>query len=447
MNIFITNAETDIAGKNTVKNTSKHKKGIFKNMKMKKSFFLLVLALTAAVLACAVSASTLSPALDVIADSCSVTVSGICGENVVFDRGSFTGAAGDGTYDGIRIVSLPDSGSGTLYYNDAEICTGQVIPFEKIDCVSFVPKDGAKSASFEFTFDGAYTVPCSIVYKDSVNNAPTASGCPYISTFVSTNCSGAMRGADPDGDRITFEVTKYPESGKLTYSAEGGDFIYNAPKSAGAQSFSYRVRDEYGSISEEAEVVLDVTERSTKLDFSDVSADSCRKTAACAVCDAGVMSYTEENGEKLFNPTEKTSRLEFLVGLMDACGAKNLPTAPNTGFADSDEVAAEYRSYVYSASKLGIINGIKSDAGMCFMPDEPITKAQAAVMVNSIIGYEAERDASYGDSVPAWAESSVDALYEIGVIDTAGGEMRANDTLTRADAAQILYNVMTLIYE
>ena len=52
-----------------------------------------------------------------------------------------------------------------------------------------------------------------------------------------------------------------------------------------------------------------------------------------------------------------------------------------------------------------------------------------------------------GDSVPAWAQSSVDALYEIGVIDTAGGEMRANDTLTRADAAQILYNVMTLIYE
>ncbi len=100
-------------------------------MKMKKSFFLLVLALTAAVLACAVSASTLSPALDVIADSCSVTVSGICGENVVFDRESFTGAADDGTYDGIRIVSLPDSGSGTLYYNDAEICTGQVIPLKK----------------------------------------------------------------------------------------------------------------------------------------------------------------------------------------------------------------------------------------------------------------------------------------------------------------------------
>ena len=122
----------------------------------------------------------------------------------------------------------------------------------------------------------------------------------------------------------------------------------------------------------------------------DVEADACCASAAAAVTDAGIMSFTEDGGNNLFRPTEKMTRLEFLVAAMAAFGADKLPKAANTGFADSDDVDSKYKSYVYSAAKLGIVKGIDTDSGCCFMPDRNITKAEAAVILNNIIGYEAE---------------------------------------------------------
>ena len=66
-----------------------------------------------------------------------------------------------------------------------------------------------------------------------------------------------------------------------------------------------------------------------------------------------------------------------------------------------------------------------------------------------IIGYEAEEASSalYTDGVAAWAQSSVDAVCELGIMGTSGGRIGAGDELTRSEAAQMFYGIMNLIYE
>ena len=83
------------------------------------------------------------------------------------------------------------------------------------------------------------------------------------------------------------------------------------------------------------------------------------------------------------------------------------------------------------------------------MPDRNITQAEAAVILNNIIGYEAEEVSSalYTDDVPAWAQSSVDAVCELGIMGTSGGRIGTDDELTRSEAAQMFYGIMNLIYE
>ncbi|MGM9635675.1 MAG: S-layer homology domain-containing protein [Candidatus Avispirillum sp.] len=415
---------------------------------MKKIFVLLSLILATVLCAFSVSAEGLSPALDIIANESTVTVSALSGESVSFDADKFADAAGD-SHDSVRITSLPQAETGTLYYNDAEATVGQVIAFDKLEDLSFVPAEGVESASFNFTYDGAYTMTCSILYGDSVNNAPTVLQCPALSTFASTNCSGTMRAADADGDALSFEVLQYPENGQLSYDEQSGDFVYSASEKTGEDSFVYRVRDEWGDVSGEGRVSVNVKADTSRITFADVEADACCASAAAAVTDAGIMTFTEDGGKNLFRPTEKMTRLEFLVAAMDAFGADKLPKAANTGFADSDDVDSKYRSYVYSAAKLGIVKGIDTDNGCCFMPDRNITKAEAAVILNNIIGYEAEEASSslYTDGVPAWAQSSVDAVCELGIMGTSGGRIGAGDELTRSEAAQMFYGIMNLIYE
>lgn len=40
---------------------------------------------------------------------------------------------------------------------------------------------------------------------------------------------------------------------------------------------------------------------------------------------------------------------------MNVLGAANIPEVTNTGFADDADIPSEYKGYVYSAHKLGII--------------------------------------------------------------------------------------------
>ena len=81
------------------------------------------------------------------------------------------------------------------------------------------------------------------------------------------------------------------------------------------------------------------------------------------------------------------------------------------------------------------------------MPNESITRAEAAVIVGRMI--EAATPVitptfTDSDSIPAWAQSAVSSLSSMGILDTVDGAVRAGEIMNRADTARMLAAMMEI---
>ena len=115
----------------------------------------------------------------------------------------------------------------------------------------------------------------------------------------------------------------------------------------------------------------------------------------------------------------------------------------------SNEFQASATGYVNRAYELGIVKGSYENGQLCFLPNNRITRAEAAVILNTILGKpEPDAVAVFADhsDVPAWARSSLYALSDAGVFrGTGSGRIAPNDILDRGQTAQILLTVKNLL--
>jgi hypothetical protein len=137
---------------------------------------------------------------------------------------------------------------------------------------------------------------------------------------------------------------------------------------------------------------------------------------------------------------------------MKAAGISELPASDSAGFYDDNDISSEAMSYVATAKQLGYIDGTKnSDGNLCFYPNENITRAEAALIVDRIIGgssllqnFSLKPNFKDANEVPVWAEASVNNLSLLGMLHDSNKEINAIDKLSRADAAIILSAIMKL---
>lgn len=399
------------------------------------------------VLTAAASAATVSPGLEVLAGEEAMIVSGIAGESVVFSQEDFSDTVYSDTFESVTILSLPPATDGTLYFNDVAAAPNQVISAAEMDKLRFDAAEGVASTSFRFTFDRSYDMNCVIKLSDKNNSAPVCTQGAAVKTFSDMTCSGNMIASDPNGDTISYEVLSYPENGSLSFDPDTGDFTYSPyEKVHGNDSFVYRVRDSYGAYSDECTVNIGIDRKNTSLSFSDMEDSNCQ-AAALVMTDSGHMDFEEEDGEVYFEPSSEVTRLDFLVTAMNVLGAENIPEVTSTGFADDADIPQEYKGYVYSAYQLGIVNGVPIGNERYFKPNEPITKAQASVILNNILGYSATVKVNCSDEIPTWASASIDALWELGIYPVSGGLANPAAVLTKEDTAKMLFNMTTLLDE
>ena len=99
-----------------------------------------------------------------------------------------------------------------------------------------------------------------------------------------------------------------------------------------------------------------------------------------------------------------------------------------------------------AAVNKGYVSGIDIDGLRCFCPSNAITRAEAAVMLNGMLGTEspAVRAVFADDSgVPDWADDALQAMNSLGIMSGMGeGYIAPYSTLTRAQTAQMLMGVM-----
>lgn len=363
------------------------------------------------------SVASLSPGLDVISASAGMVVSAVSGNTVVFTAEDFTECYMiDGDFS-ITVVSLPDAATGVLKVGNSPVAAGQVLTSESLNTMRFTPAEDCAETSFVFTFDGMYDAPCSVRFTDGVNFAPDTADAIETWTATDVLCAGYLRANDPEGDGLRYELVSAPENGIVTVGADG-KYVYTPYAGMyGVDSFKYRARDEFGNYSAVSSVTVTVEKSDSTLVFADMG-ETPSYAAAISVVSDGIMEAREADGEYLFDPLEKMTRLDFLVCAMDAFGAENVPTVSATNFADDADIPEEYKGYVSAATSLGLVSGTKDGGLTYFEPERYVTCEEAAVILNRILGIMTDEDTPevFGN-VSDWAEEDVAALCDAGIAD------------------------------
>lgn len=102
------------------------------------------------------------------------------------------------------------------------------------------------------------------------------------------------------------------------------------------------------------------------------------------------------------------------------------------------------RPYLSAALRCGVVSGIPASDGLLFAPNQPVTCAQAAVMLQNILQLPQPETATVfapETILPTWAASAVSTLAAADLqLDCADYDR----SLTRREAACLLYQAHLL---
>ncbi len=395
--------------------------------------------------------AVVSYGLNVLSAMTDVAVSAPVGNEVVFSREVFERGLNLSRVDSITVRSLPSDADGELLMGSTRVAVGQRITGENLSHLVFCAAlEEELESTFTFSVNDDPTPRiCNVYLLRQTNYTPTVSTASRLSLSVFTyrdlSAYGTLSAYDPDGDRLVFEIVTYPQNGSLRLTdRHAGSYVYTPYAGyTGNDSFSYVARDRYGNYSAAREVELRVELLGTSVTYVDMEG-SYAYNAALALTESGIMSGTQMGERYYFDPDGSVTRLEFLVMAMHAAGIKDVPVCYNTGFADDAEIPAELKGYVATAYAMKYISGSLSQGELRFLPEEEITRAQAAVILSNIVGLcdvAVTPTFADGSEIPAWASDAIYSLNAAGILPSNGGYISATAGLTREQTAAMLWAV------
>ena len=250
------------------------------------------------------------------------------------------------------------------------------------------------------------------------NEAPTAED-SLLETYRNLPNEGLLKVSDPEGDVLTFTLTRQPRRGDVVIR-EDGSFLYTPKKNkVGTDSFTFTAADAAGNVSREATVTVRILKPTDEQQYADTAASDCRFEAEW-LRSTGVFTGETVNGQFYFSPDEPVSRGQFLAMLMQVLDMPVDRNVQETGFLD--ESPQWLKPYLAAALRSGIIAGFPAGDGAEFRPDQTVSAAEAARMAGNALRF----------AVPAAALDDAEPI-------------RADDTpMTRSGAAKLLYRLNLL---
>ena len=181
-----------------------------------------------------------------------------------------------------------------------------------------------------------------------------------------------------------------------------------------------------------------------EVSFDDVSEDAWYYNA---VTFCAAREITTGTGDNLFSPDATLTRGQFIVMLMraygieaDAYGADNFDDAGDT----------YYTGYLSAAKRLEITNGVGNNL---YAPESKITRQDMFTLLYralDVLGELPEADTSAtlsdfsdADAISDYAEQAMEAFVLAGIVSGSDGKLDPMGTSTRAQMAQVLYNLLT----
>ncbi len=157
----------------------------------------------------------------------------------------------------------------------------------------------------------------------------------------------------------------------------------------------------------------------------------------------GLINGFSEGKGLYYKPNQSMTRAEFAVLLMKF---KNLsPVTASVGLSDEDDLPAWAAPSIKAAVKAGLMSGRAEGDKTVFDPTAPITRTECCSVLTRTLtgGYPKEiLTAKDADKIPQWGFDAVRQMVALGVISGyEDGTLRPNNTVTRAEAAQMLYKL------
>lgn len=344
--------------------------------------------------------------------------------------------------DGIVVTGVPSSTVAKVCYGSRILRAGDILTASALSQLTLEPvsADGADAVlTYLPVVDGKLQPQSEItVTIGKKENDPPVARDSELETYKNIANNGKLDVQDPENGQMTYTIITEPKRGTVEIAADGS-YVYTPKKNkVGTDRFTFVATDDAGNISNEATVTVEILKPSSKTTYADMNGDPDAFTAKW-MQEQGLFTGETVSGALCFNPEAQVTRGEFLVMLMDLLELEPADAQLTSGFADESDTPTWMQPYVVSALSNGIISGISSEAGMVFRPTASLTRAEAAVMVQNILDLPTDEASSITDTAtPAWAEDAVSALSEAGILSDATETMAP---VTRREASQILYAV------
>ena len=354
----------------------------------------------------------------------------------------FTGADFQEEVVGICVTDLPDPAAGTVLLGTRVVRAGDILTAQQLSKLTFSPlwteedRDAVVTylPIFENRVDQEATMTIAIHGKQ--DKAPIAED-SALETYKNLENTGRLKVTDPEGETLTFTVTRGPKRGTLDLK-EDGTFTYTPKKNkVGVDSFTYTATDPAGNVSREATVTIQIVKPTDAAMYTDTAGTDCRFTAEW-LKNTGIFAGEQLGDDCCFSPERAVTRGEFLAMTMKALGIEADRQAESTGFVD--ECPAWLQPYLAAAQRSGLVRGYATETGAEFRANQPITGAEAAAMLsialdlpNAVISEDRE--------LPVWAATA------LATVSDNGFALANTETVTRGEAANALYRAVQVMQE
>lgn len=341
---------------------------------------------------------------------------------------------------GICITALPNANTGTVMLGSRILQKGDILTADQVAQMTFSPLSTQEDQQAQITYLPIYSdrversATTALSIRGKKDDAPVATD-SSVETYKNIPNEGSLKATDPEGKALTYTLIRAPKRGEVMIR-EDGSFIYTPKKNkVGVDSFTYTATDPAGNVSREATVTIQILKPTTASQYTDTAGLDCRFEAEW-LKNTGLFEGEKISNQTCFFPDKTVTQGQFLAMLVQTLDIP-LETASTQDLMDAPQWL---QPYLAAALRAGLTAGLPEDQP--FQADSPITGAAAAVMLQNGLDLSLSQEVlatySQAEDVPAWAAGSLTVLQENGV------SMAANEPLSRADAANVLYQASIL---
>ena len=314
---------------------------------------------------------------------------------------------------GICITKLPDS--GTTMLGQRVLREGDILTAEQVARMTFSPEKTEldQEAQLEYLpVFGNHVEPSAMMtlsIRGKEDKAPIAED-SAVETYKNLEITGKLKVTDPEGQPMTYTVTRQPRRGTVVIT-EDGSFTYTPKKNkVGIDSFTFTASDPAGKTSREATVTLTILKPTEAAQYTDTMGMDCR-FAAEWMKNSGIFVGECVSGHPCFNPEKAVTRGEFVTMLVKALEIDVDEEITYTGY--TDEIPLWLQPYLAAAVRSGLTAGLEEQE--TFGADTAITVAEAAVMLQNALEITEEvfsGEASLGADTALTRGSAAKILYQ-----------------------------------